>query len=100
MLTSSEEYSPFLNWNPTEKLSLDSVAHAFLSLVSMVRDAYPFDEKLAMKVNLLFQSSFLIKAIGRGSPDNQRCGAAWSADANGTISRPDHSQSSYSIVDL
>ncbi|KAK2955460.1 hypothetical protein BLNAU_9507 [Blattamonas nauphoetae] len=39
-MISSSEYSAFLNWNPKDPITIDSVAHAFIALVSMVRDGY------------------------------------------------------------
>ncbi|KAK2944701.1 hypothetical protein BLNAU_20394 [Blattamonas nauphoetae] len=44
-----EEYSPFLKWNPSDSLTVDSIASIFVSLVSMVRDDFQFDEELVSK---------------------------------------------------
>ncbi|KAK2942368.1 hypothetical protein BLNAU_22711 [Blattamonas nauphoetae] len=50
-MISSDEYSPFLNWNPKDPVSIDSVAQAFVSLVSMVRDDYQFGEELVIRAS-------------------------------------------------
>ncbi|KAK2954018.1 hypothetical protein BLNAU_10981 [Blattamonas nauphoetae] len=79
-MTSSEEYSPFLNWTPTEPITADSIGRAIISLVSMIRDSYQFDEDLVHKASTfississhLFEYNFaddLLTAIGQAIPD-------------------------------
>ncbi|KAK2961789.1 hypothetical protein BLNAU_3226 [Blattamonas nauphoetae] len=53
----SKEYSPFLQWNPDHTLSADSVAQPFVSLASMVRSGYEFDEELVSKVSQFLSSA-------------------------------------------
>ncbi|KAK2959070.1 hypothetical protein BLNAU_5865 [Blattamonas nauphoetae] len=71
-------YTPFLNWHRSDPVTTDSKSLVFITLVSMVRDGYEFDEE-----NLQTASSFLsflmetnqraqdidsfIQAIGQGS---------------------------------
>ncbi|KAK2944551.1 hypothetical protein BLNAU_20505 [Blattamonas nauphoetae] len=74
-------YSPFMNWNPKDEVTADSVSPAFISLISMVRDDFKFSEELLQKA-LTFLSSIikninrsytlandLLKAIGPDSPN-------------------------------
>ncbi|KAK2961722.1 hypothetical protein BLNAU_3159 [Blattamonas nauphoetae] len=79
-MISSEEYSPFLNWNPNDPFTVDSVAQAFLSLASMIRDGYPFDEvlvsqasqfvsSLSRNLHRTFTVNDMIKSIGQGTPN-------------------------------
>ncbi|KAK2961753.1 hypothetical protein BLNAU_3190 [Blattamonas nauphoetae] len=79
MLT-SEEYSPFLNFNPTDPITIDSVTHVFISLVSMVRDGYHFNPELLKQASTFFSSlretfsnsdglDAFLKAIGQVFPD-------------------------------
>ncbi|KAK2954847.1 putative leucine-rich repeat domain-containing protein [Blattamonas nauphoetae] len=79
-MTSSDEYSPFLKWSPTERRTADSVAPPFASLVSMVRDGFQFDVTLLRKTSTLFSSirqlfkksdviDDVMKANGQGSPN-------------------------------
>ncbi|KAK2949255.1 hypothetical protein BLNAU_15858 [Blattamonas nauphoetae] len=80
-MIASEEYTPFLSWNPEVPIAIDSVARVFLSLVSMVRDGYKFDEELECtasqflsSVHLTFDRSFLfgdelLMAIEQDSSD-------------------------------
>ncbi|KAK2954217.1 hypothetical protein BLNAU_10872 [Blattamonas nauphoetae] len=79
-MISSEQYTPFLKWHPLYFTTTKSVSPVFLSLVSMVRDGYPFDEKLATKASkflssisqkfhLLFNYDDFLMNIGQGSPD-------------------------------
>ncbi|KAK2950206.1 hypothetical protein BLNAU_14892 [Blattamonas nauphoetae] len=74
------EYSPFMSWNPKDPITVDSIAHVFVSLVSMVRDNYQFDEELVRRASTFiaslnthfFEEPFaddLLMAIGHGSPD-------------------------------
>ncbi|KAK2949209.1 hypothetical protein BLNAU_15812 [Blattamonas nauphoetae] len=84
---SSKEYSSFLKWNPDHAHSADSVAQPFVSLVSMVRDGYEFDEELVRKVSKFLSSvtslfetndSFdnFLNAIGQASPDRTEMSAS------------------------
>ncbi|KAK2961841.1 hypothetical protein BLNAU_3278 [Blattamonas nauphoetae] len=79
-MISSEEYSPFLKWKPEDPIVVDSVSEPFVSLVSMVRDGYTFDEELVSKASTLLYSidltcdhtlvkSDLLNAYGQGSPN-------------------------------
>ncbi|KAK2946023.1 hypothetical protein BLNAU_19034 [Blattamonas nauphoetae] len=74
------KYSPFLKWSRNDPVTVDSVAHAFSSLISMVRDGYTFDEALVRQIStflrsiswnmpLLFTSYDLMMALGQGSTD-------------------------------
>ncbi|KAK2957312.1 hypothetical protein BLNAU_7690 [Blattamonas nauphoetae] len=76
----ASEYSPFLKWNRNDPVTVDSVAHAFSSLISIIRDGYPFDEALVRQISdflrsiswnmpLLFSSSDLMRTLGQGSTD-------------------------------
>ncbi|KAK2942582.1 hypothetical protein BLNAU_22499 [Blattamonas nauphoetae] len=80
MISSEDpEYSPFLKWNPTDPITVDSAGRVFISLGSMVRDGFQFDEKLLQKASTFLSSSTwnlyprsaddLLKAIGQDSPD-------------------------------
>ncbi|KAK2943180.1 hypothetical protein BLNAU_21908 [Blattamonas nauphoetae] len=80
MSSEDPEYSPFLKWNPDDPFSVDSVAQPFVSLTSMVRNGYEFDQELVSKasaflsslkrhVNPLTESDVFLKAIGQDSPD-------------------------------
>ncbi|KAK2949253.1 hypothetical protein BLNAU_15856 [Blattamonas nauphoetae] len=82
MISSGDDpvYSPFLKWNPDDEISLDSFAHAFNSLVSMIRDGYPFDEVLVSQASQFVSSlsrdlrdtldlDDLMTVIGQGSSD-------------------------------
>ncbi|KAK2954769.1 hypothetical protein BLNAU_10254 [Blattamonas nauphoetae] len=73
-------YSPFLNWNRDDPITVDSVSQAVVSLVSMVRDGYQFDEKLLQNTSTLLSSirqnlcdpddfEALLKAVGQDSTD-------------------------------
>ncbi|KAK2947334.1 hypothetical protein BLNAU_17721 [Blattamonas nauphoetae] len=53
------EYSPFLNWNPIDPVTADSVSPVFVSLVSMVRDDFKFDHEQIIKASTLLSSMFL-----------------------------------------
>ncbi|KAK2947328.1 hypothetical protein BLNAU_17715 [Blattamonas nauphoetae] len=53
------EYSPFLNWNPIDPVTADSVSPVFVSLVSMVRDDFKFDHEQIIKASTLLSSLFL-----------------------------------------
>ncbi|KAK2946631.1 hypothetical protein BLNAU_18467 [Blattamonas nauphoetae] len=48
------EYSPFIDWNPNDPISADSLAKPFIALVSMVRDGYHCDEMIEEKAHSLF----------------------------------------------
>ncbi|KAK2961006.1 hypothetical protein BLNAU_4093 [Blattamonas nauphoetae] len=50
-MTSSEKYSPFLKYPYPNYPPPFSDSEVFVSLVSMVRDAYPFDEELLQKTS-------------------------------------------------
>ncbi|KAK2961860.1 hypothetical protein BLNAU_3297 [Blattamonas nauphoetae] len=79
-MTSSEKYSPFLKWIPDYQITVDSVAPPFVSLVSMVRDGYKFDQELHRKVSILISAitrkinrqtvDDLLEAIGQDSTDS------------------------------
>ncbi|KAK2960789.1 hypothetical protein BLNAU_4186 [Blattamonas nauphoetae] len=49
-------YSPFLKWNRADSNTADSTGHAFVSLASMLRDGYTFDEHLVNKITMLLRS--------------------------------------------
>ncbi|KAK2956639.1 hypothetical protein BLNAU_8480 [Blattamonas nauphoetae] len=79
-MISSEEYSPFLKWNPKQSKTVDSLSQVFNSLVSMVRDGYHFEKKHQRNVTSLFTSitrridrksniDDFLKAIGKNSAD-------------------------------
>ncbi|KAK2949250.1 hypothetical protein BLNAU_15853 [Blattamonas nauphoetae] len=55
-MISSDKYSPFLTWNVNDPLTVDSVSAVFVSLVSMVRDDYNFDEELLKQASTFFSS--------------------------------------------
>ncbi|KAK2950169.1 hypothetical protein BLNAU_14855 [Blattamonas nauphoetae] len=78
-MISSDEYSPFMSWNPDDPITVDFTSSVINSLVSMIRDNYQFDEELLRRASTflgsfniqLTQKPFaddLMKAIGRGSP--------------------------------
>ncbi|KAK2942584.1 hypothetical protein BLNAU_22501 [Blattamonas nauphoetae] len=57
MISSEDpEYSPFLKWNPTDPLTVDSAGRVFISLGSMVRDGYVFDGELVNKASKFLSS--------------------------------------------
>ncbi|KAK2959089.1 hypothetical protein BLNAU_5884 [Blattamonas nauphoetae] len=71
-------YTPFLNWHRSDPVTTDSKSLVFISLVSMVRDGYEFDEELLEKassfLSLLVETNqcaqdidSFIQAIGQGS---------------------------------
>ncbi|KAK2948894.1 hypothetical protein BLNAU_16237 [Blattamonas nauphoetae] len=75
-----DEYTPFLKWHPLYFTTTKIVSPVFLSLVSMVRDGYPFDEKLTTKASkflssisrkfyLLFNYDDFLMSIRQDSPD-------------------------------
>ncbi|KAK2954132.1 hypothetical protein BLNAU_10949 [Blattamonas nauphoetae] len=77
-MISSDEYFPFQKWSTKDKVTANSVAQAFLSLVSMVRDDFQFSKKLIRKTSSFLSSvtslvlpsidvDDLMKAIGQGS---------------------------------
>ncbi|KAK2945141.1 hypothetical protein BLNAU_19931 [Blattamonas nauphoetae] len=79
-MTSSEEYSPFLNWNPQKRITAASVAQVFISLASMVRDDYKFDLELLRQCTTFLSSikqrikratdiNDFLKALGQDSPN-------------------------------
>ncbi|KAK2961873.1 hypothetical protein BLNAU_3310 [Blattamonas nauphoetae] len=79
-MASSDEYTPFLTWKETDPLTVDSVRHYFLSLVTMVRDGYHFDAMLLQKTALFLSSmsstvnrtvriDLFVEEIGQGSPN-------------------------------
>ncbi|KAK2949244.1 hypothetical protein BLNAU_15847 [Blattamonas nauphoetae] len=61
-MISSVEYSPFLTWKETDPITADSVSAVFLTLVSMVRDDYKFDEELLRQCSTFF--SLIINNFG------------------------------------
>ncbi|KAK2947689.1 hypothetical protein BLNAU_17359 [Blattamonas nauphoetae] len=72
------EYTPFLNWNPNDPITVDSIAPAFNSLASMIRDGYHFDKAIEQKVpkffsslthhlNRSFTANDLLNVVGQGS---------------------------------
>ncbi|KAK2957310.1 hypothetical protein BLNAU_7688 [Blattamonas nauphoetae] len=54
--TDNVEYSPFLEWNRNDPFTVDSVAHTFKSLVTMVKDNFQFDEEHVQKVSMFLSS--------------------------------------------
>ncbi|KAK2961715.1 hypothetical protein BLNAU_3152 [Blattamonas nauphoetae] len=79
-MTFSAEYSPFLTWKENDLITVDSAAPVLISLISMVRDGYYFDEELLSKsstflsstkqrINRVTDMNDFLKAIGLGSPD-------------------------------
>ncbi|KAK2961796.1 hypothetical protein BLNAU_3233 [Blattamonas nauphoetae] len=80
MNKTSDQYSPFLDWNPDDSVTVDSVAPALVSLASMLRDGYPFNTELVIAASTLLSSfnwrrhnsltiDHLLKAIGQHFPD-------------------------------
>ncbi|KAK2946632.1 hypothetical protein BLNAU_18468 [Blattamonas nauphoetae] len=70
------EYSPFLNWNRNDPVTVDSVALVFSSLASMLKDNSPIDETLGLhtsqfvrsiswNIPLLFTSRQLMMALSK-----------------------------------
>ncbi|KAK2959707.1 hypothetical protein BLNAU_5196 [Blattamonas nauphoetae] len=55
-MMSSDEYDPFLNWSPEHQIAADSFTRPFLSLVSIVRDGYSFDDELVRHASVFFVS--------------------------------------------
>ncbi|KAK2947032.1 hypothetical protein BLNAU_18034 [Blattamonas nauphoetae] len=63
-MTFSDEYAPFLNWNPNHPATADQVGYAFISLVSMVKDSYIFDEELLRKASAPLMEFLEQSAVG------------------------------------
>ncbi|KAK2961818.1 hypothetical protein BLNAU_3255 [Blattamonas nauphoetae] len=79
-MISSEDYSPFLTWKANNPITVDSIAQAFVSLVSMIRDDSDFDEELVSQASQfvsslsrhLFKSDGfeeMLNIVGQGSPN-------------------------------
>ncbi|KAK2946276.1 hypothetical protein BLNAU_18797 [Blattamonas nauphoetae] len=62
---SSYDYSRFLMWNPNYPATVDSLAHVFNSLASIVRDDFPLDEEQYLKASTLL--SLIKRIVNRGS---------------------------------
>ncbi|KAK2961836.1 hypothetical protein BLNAU_3273 [Blattamonas nauphoetae] len=74
------EYSPFLNWNPDDGVTIQSSTPIYFSLVAMVRDGDQFDEEHLEKAKTFFSSlkrnlrgqhdlEALLNVVGQGSPN-------------------------------
>ncbi|KAK2954771.1 hypothetical protein BLNAU_10256 [Blattamonas nauphoetae] len=79
-MTSSNEYSPFLQWNREDPVTATSIANTIVSLASMLRDGYDFDKELTSKVPtflrsfrwnlpLLYSVDEILKVIGQTCTD-------------------------------
>ncbi|KAK2961828.1 hypothetical protein BLNAU_3265 [Blattamonas nauphoetae] len=74
-------HSPFLNWYPNNPVSVDSSSRTIMSLASMVRDGFKFEERhlrkaslllelLNMKGSIRFKIPALFNAFGPNSTDS------------------------------
>ncbi|KAK2947339.1 hypothetical protein BLNAU_17726 [Blattamonas nauphoetae] len=86
-IISSDDYSPFLTWDENDGFSAVPISKTLMSLVSMIRDGYHFDEMLHRKAALFL--SVVIRKIHRiASPVRMAVGQDFTNPAEVAFHRP------------